>query len=90
MLFFYSGSNRIYNKEYLIADIEKGIETKDHYIYGIFTYQHDIVGNIKIGPILKQQNISDLIIFIGDKSSLGGDHAQKIFQQLKHIHQAIG
>lgn len=78
---FYSGTIREYNREYFIKELETGEETGSHYIYGIFTIKQNLlIGNIKIGPIIKAHKVTDVNIIIGDKNFHGKGIAQEAFK----------
>lgn len=69
---FYSGTKRKFTREFLAEDLQRGIETGMYYIYGIFDKTNDrCIGNIKIGPMVKDHKISDLIVIIGDRDYHG-------------------
>jgi RimJ/RimL family protein N-acetyltransferase len=69
---YFSGSKRTFTREAVIADIRNGEETGTYFIYGIFTHDGNrCIGNIKIGPIVIEHKISDLVALIGDRDYHG-------------------
>ena len=86
LLKYYSGTKRVWDRAYFINEIETGIKEKTHYIYGIYMNDTDLlIGNIKVGPIIKVHRITDFSIFIGDKDYRGKGIAQEAFVIGNHI-----
>ena len=73
---FYTGSGRIYDREVILEDLNKGIETK-RWFYHIIECEGKKIGNVKIGPIDLNNKTSDLVCFIGNRSYLGKGLASK-------------
>ena len=73
---YYSGTKRDYSFESLLDEINKGKISKKLFIYGIFTnLENKCIGNIKIGPIIVEHKISDMIVMIGDADYHGKGYA---------------
>lgn len=72
LMLFYSGSRQKFTQERILEEISSGAEAGTRYVLGIFLKENDLcIGNIKVGPIIKEQKISDLIVLIGDRSYHG-------------------
>jgi RimJ/RimL family protein N-acetyltransferase len=86
LLKYYSGTKRVWDREYFINDIESGVKNKTHYIYGIYMNDTDLlIGNIKVGPIIQPHRITDFSILIGDDNFRGKGIAQEAFVIGNHI-----
>ena len=86
LLKYYSGTKRKYSREYLMEDLRDGARTGEHFIYGIFFKNNDLlIGNIKVGPIIKSHNITDLSIILGDKGYHGQGLAIEAFRLGNHV-----
>lgn len=69
---FFSGSGRKFTQEALLAEIEEGHKTGSTFVYGIFRQDSELlIGTIKIGPIDRQNQTSDLVVHIGDPENGG-------------------
>lgn len=69
---FYTNSGKSINKATLIQSIIDGKREANNYTLGIFLVDtKQIIGTVKIGPINKKHQISDLATLIGDRSYLG-------------------
>lgn len=69
---YYAGSKRSYTRESLLADIQEHERAGTSFLYGIFLKENDLcIGNIRLGPIVRDHKISDLVILIGDRSNHG-------------------
>ena len=69
---FYSSSGKVFTREFLINELRAGHESGTLFVYGIYFKENDkLIGNIKIGPIVKQHRTSDLPVFLGDTDYLG-------------------
>jgi len=70
------------SKEYLYS----GILNKSYYIYAICDLEKgNHIGNIKIGPIRRNDGISDLVTVIGDKNYWGKKMASKAIKVIIDI-----
>lgn len=85
LLRFYSGSGKIFDRQSLLSELNNYQNNNPQYIYGIFTHKKQLIGNIKIGPILLNHNISDLIIYIGDVQFHGKGYAEEALEMGKKI-----
>jgi len=69
---YYSSSGKKFSKDFLLTEMREGKNNETLFVYGIYFKDNSkLIGNIKIGPIDKRHQISDLIVFIGDKTYLG-------------------
>ena len=60
------------SKEDVLNYIQNGHKTGSYYIYAICLRHNDLhIGNIKIGPIKRNDGISDLVTVVGDNSYWG-------------------
>lgn len=73
---FYTGSGRVFTKETILDDFDRGIETQ-RWFYQIIESDGKKIGNIKIGPIDLNNKTSDLVCFIGNRDYLGKGLAPK-------------
>ncbi|MGI6657722.1 MAG: GNAT family N-acetyltransferase [Desulfobulbus sp.] len=78
---FFSGSGRVFDKETLISDMEKGRQTRRWYYYLICVNEDIRVGNIKIGPIDIKNKTSDLVCLVGNRSFCGQGIAARAIRQ---------
>lgn len=67
---YFSGSGRSFSRDELIEDIERGEAEQSLFYYAIVLGEHPI-GTVKIGPIDKRNQTSDLVTLIGDRSYVG-------------------
>lgn len=69
---YYSGSKRVFTRETLVQDLCRGRESGSHFIYGVFAKEVDVcIGTVKVGQIVQEHKISDLVTFIGDHDYFG-------------------
>lgn len=69
---FYTRSGRLWTNADIERDIKTGLDSKSHFIYGVYVHDGDVcVGTVKIGPIDWKNRISDLVALIGDRAYLG-------------------
>jgi ribosomal-protein-alanine N-acetyltransferase len=69
---YYTNSKTEISKDILLEYINRGIVNKDNFTYFIVhTDTDNIIGTIKVGPINKIHNSSDLVTLIGDSRRYG-------------------
>lgn len=69
---YYTNSKRKITKEELIESISAGQLNKNAYTYFVkYKSSGQIIGTIKVGPILVAHKISDLVALIGEKGDFG-------------------
>ena len=73
---FYTGSGRVFDKNTILEDFKKGLETR-FWFYYIIEVEGKKIGNVKVGPIDLKNKTSDLVCFIGDREYLGKGLASK-------------
>lgn len=72
LLQYYSGSGRQFTRQSILAELLDSKNSGLLYVFGVFLRQNDVcIGNIKLGPILPSQRISDMVAMIGDRDSHG-------------------
>lgn len=60
------------SKESVLSYIQEGIKTKTYFMYAVCLIDNnEHIGNVKVGPIDKKQNISDLVTVIWNKEYWG-------------------
>jgi len=65
---YYTNSKKAITKEALLSSVEKGSSTGTNFTYFILHNRTEqIIGTIKLGPIIKAHKISDLVALIGEK-----------------------
>ena len=68
----YTRSGRRIQLEELRASVQKGIETKSMFTYGVRNCAtSEVFGTVKIGPIDRHHGLADLAVLIGDTRYLG-------------------
>ncbi len=73
---YYSGTRRNYSYESIVDELRHARISNKLFIYGIFTIENDLcIGNIKIGPVIEEHQISDMIVMIGDSKYYGRGYA---------------
>jgi [ribosomal protein S5]-alanine N-acetyltransferase len=74
------------SKEEVLNYIKSSQETGSYYIYAICLRHNDLhIGNIKIGPIKRNDGISDLVTVVGDNSYWGKGIARLAIIQAVNI-----
>lgn len=74
---YFTGSGRVFTKEMIVNDYNKGVES------GLWTYfliegpRGEKVGNVKIGPIDLRNKTSDLVCLMGNRKFLGQGIAKR-------------
>jgi RimJ/RimL family protein N-acetyltransferase len=69
---FYSGSGRVFTRDAVVAELEEGVAKGSVFVYGIFTRDAELlIGTIKIGPIDRRNQTSDLVAHVGDRENGG-------------------
>jgi [ribosomal protein S5]-alanine N-acetyltransferase len=83
---YYSSTKREFTREYLVQDLRAGLKNETHYVYGIYTVSEGLlIGNVKIGPIMKSNRNTDFSIILGDRSYYGKGIAQEAFKLGNHL-----
>ena len=83
---YYSGSKRVFTRESLLQDLRDGINSSNHFVFGIFLKENDLcIGNTKVGPIVKQHGIADLSTILGDRSYHGRGLAAEAIQLANRV-----
>ena len=75
---FYTASRRVFTKEDLLLEYERGKDQNNIYHYGIFHKKDKrLIGVLKLGVINWNDRTSDMIVFIGNKDYLGKGYAEQ-------------
>ena len=83
---YFTGSARKFTKDVLIEDYRKGIETNCWYYFLVEDISESIkIGNVKIGPIDKKNQTSDMVCLIGNRSYVGKGLAPIIISKANEI-----
>jgi RimJ/RimL family protein N-acetyltransferase len=83
---YFTGSGRKFNRDTLIEDYRKGVESGYWYYFVVEDADSfEKIGNVKIGPIDKKNRTSDLVCFIGKRSYLGKGLAPIIISMANKI-----
>ncbi len=86
LLKYYSGTKRIWDREYLVNDFRAGRENGENIIYCIFVKDSDyLIGNFRISSIHKTNNTCDVGIIIGERDYRGRGLAVDSFHVGNHI-----
>jgi ribosomal-protein-alanine N-acetyltransferase len=69
---FYTGSGKVFNQDTILAEISSDRPGGEVYVYGVFVNESELlIGTIKIGPVDSRNQISDLVVHIGDRENSG-------------------
>ncbi len=74
---FFTGSGRAFDRETLVEDFQKGVETGRWFYYVIESPEGERIGTLKIGPIDTRNRTADLVALIGNRKFLGQGLATK-------------
>ena len=78
---YFSGSKRVFTRDALIEDLKAGRAAGTHHIFGIFLNDGGLcIGSVKIGPIIADHKISDLVTLVGDPSCHGKGFAAEAIE----------
>ena len=68
---YYSASGKRFTRDFLLNEMREGQQSETLFVYGIHFKENDkLIGNVKIGPIVKRHKTSDLVVFLGDTDYL--------------------
>jgi len=76
---YYSGIRRRFSAETILKEVDDGLASGNFHMYGIFA-QGRCVGCLRIGYILHDHKISDLVCFLGERSLHGTGAAVEALQ----------
>lgn len=82
---YFTGSGRTFNREVILNDYRKGLESGSWVYYLIESKEGQKIGNVKIGPIDEKNWTSDLVCLVGNRDFLGKGIAKLAIEKANQI-----
>lgn len=82
---YFTGSGRVFTKEMILNDYNKGLESGGWTYFLIESESGEKIGNVKIGPIDTKNKTSDLVCLVGNRKFLGQGIAKRAIAQANEI-----
>ena len=82
---YFTGSGRKFDRAVLLEDFEKGRQSGSHIYYLIESADGESIGNVKIGPIDKRNQTSDMVCLMGNRAFVGKGIASRAISLANQI-----